>query len=449
MTRPFHVVVLAAGRGTRMKSKQPKVLFDICGRSALGHVVRLGLDLGAASVTIVVSPDTKEPCEQALGSERVAVVVQDPPRGTGHAAQVALEGLGEATDEQDILILYGDGPLYTIETVRALLEAHERGGDDGSVAAATLLTAEVPDPKGYGRVVTAADGGVDRIVEELDADDELRRIREINTGILVLRASTGRSVIDGLSSDNAKGEVYLTDAVHELRERGAYVGRVALRDLSEANAFNSLAELAVVRDVMRRRIVAEHQANGVDVIDPATTYIDVDVEIGAGTRILPCTVLGRGVVIGRDCVVGPFAHLREAAELDDTAEIGNFVEVKKSRIGKKSKAKHLTYIGDASIGEGTNIGCGTITANWDGKAKHRTTIGDRVFIGSGTVLIAPSNVEDGGVTGAGAIVRRGTTIGTGEVYVGVPARRLDRPAADNSGRTDGSAETDSKRGTSR
>ncbi len=423
MTRPLHVFVLAAGRGTRMKSEQPKVLFDVCGRPALTHVVRLANEVGAASVTVIVSPEHQEACARATEGDGARVVVQDPPRGTGHAAQVAWEALGEATDEADVLILYGDGPLYTARTVRRLLEAHVAGGED---VGGTLLTVELDDPSGYGRVVRSADGGVDRIVEELDADEATRRIREVNTGIVVLRAGTGREVVDGLSSDNAKGEVYLTDAVLALRERGARVGRVGLEDHREGHAFNSIAELSVVRDLMRRRIVEGHQANGVDVVDPATTWIDVDVTIGAGTRILPFTVLGRGVVLGRGCVVGPFSHLRVAAELADGAEIGNFVEVKNSRIGERSKAKHLAYLGDASIGAGTNIGCGTITANWDGTAKHRTTIGDGAFIGSGTVLIAPSRVEDGGRTGAGAIVRRDSTIGPGEVYVGVPARRLER-----------------------
>ena len=420
MSRPFHVVVLAAGRGTRMKSEMPKVLFDICGRPALLHVVLAGASLGAKSSTVVVSPDSRAACEAALGEVPVSVTVQDPPLGTGHAARVGLEAAAPGPGA-DVLILYGDGPLYTTQTIRDLLKAHADGGD---ARGATLLSAEIDDPTGYGRVVVGADGGVERIVEELDADDATRAIREINTGIMVLRGDAGAEVLSGLSNDNAKGEYYLTDVVEAMGGRGLAVGRVVLHDSDEAGAYNSIEELGVVRDLMRRRIIRGHQANGVDVVDPSSTWIDVGVEIGAGTRVLPFTVITRGVVIGKSCVIGPFSHLRPAAELADGAEVGNFVEVKKSYLGEKAKAKHLSYIGDATIGAGTNIGCGTITANWDGKTKHPTKVGAGAFIGSGTVLIAPTTVEDGGVTGAGAVVKRGSTIGADEVWVGVPARPI-------------------------
>lgn len=418
MNRPLHAVILAAGRGTRMKSPTPKVLFDVCGRSALGHVVDLARRLEAETLTIVVAPGFAEVCAADAGSgpPPPRMVVQDPPLGTGHAVRCALDALGAA--DGDLLVLYGDGPLYTEASLRAVLARHRE-----TDAGATVLSALQDDPTGYGRLV-GPPGQVDRIVEELDADLATRALREVNTGILVFRLTPGREVVAGLENANAKGEYYLTDVVAGLRRRGLDVGRVAVADAAEAIAFNTLAELSRVRAVLRARICREHQQNGVDIVDPATTYIDVGVRIGAGTTILPCTVIAAGVEIGERCVVGPFSHLRVGTVLESKAEIGNFTEVKKSRLGAGSKAKHLTYLGDTEIGRGTNIGCGTITANYDGRAKHATRIGDGAFIGSGTVLIAPAEVGDRAVTGAGAIVTRNTRIEDGEVYVGVPARPL-------------------------
>jgi bifunctional UDP-N-acetylglucosamine pyrophosphorylase/glucosamine-1-phosphate N-acetyltransferase len=401
-----------------MKSPTPKVLFDVCGLPSVAHVARIARELGAARMAMVVPPDHAA-LKSALDVD-ATYVVQDPPLGTGHAVLLAVEALGSKAGD-DVIVLCADGPLYRTESLKALLAAMEANG-----AAAAILTAQVADPRGYGRIVPAADGGVERIVEELEADAATRAIREINTGILAFRADEGVPALRALTNANRKGEYYLTDIVERLRAARSRVARSSVEDPSECAAFNSIAELAEVRRLMRMRILREHMERGVDVVDPASTHIEVDVAIGAGTRILPFTVITHGVKIGQNCVIGPFAHIQSATVLDDAAEIGNFVEVKRSRVGKKTKAKHLTYLGDAQIGPGVNIGAGTITANYDGKAKHSTTVGPHAFIGSGTVLVAPVDVGERAMTGAGAIVRRGSRIGAGEVWVGVPARKLDR-----------------------
>lgn len=401
-----------------MKSPTPKVLFDVCGLPSVAHVVRMAQALGATKTAIVVPPDHAA-MRSALGAD-ATFVVQDPPLGTGHAVRLAVEALGSSAGN-DVIVLCADGPLYRASSLTALLDTMT-----ATKAAAAILTAQVADPSGLGRIVRSTDDGVERIVEELEADAATRAIREINTGILAFRAEEGVPALLSLSNANRKGEYYLTDIVERLRTAGSRVARSTVTDASECAAFNSIAELAEVRRLLRARILREHMDRGVDVVDPSSTHVDVDVEIGAGSRILPFTVITRGVKIGQNCVIGPFAHLQSATVLDDAAEIGNFVEVKRSRVGKKTKAKHLTYLGDAQIGPGANIGAGTITANYDGKAKHGTSIGAHAFIGSGTVLVAPVEVGERAMTGAGAVVRRGTRVGAGEVWVGVPARKIER-----------------------
>lgn len=429
MAPPLHVVVLAAGRGTRMRSGRPKVLHDVCGRPAVAHVLRAARALAAGRIALVTSPDLREELGRLEEAEGVHLVLQDPPGGTGHAVECAL-GAGRAADADEfVLVLYGDGPLYRPETLRRLVRALEGSEETAGV----LLTAEVADPTGLGRVVRGERGEVLRIVEELEADEETRRIREIFPGVLAFRRALTEPLFARLGTDNEKGEKYLTDLVGLWREEGRDVGAVALDDPEEALAFNDLFELARVREAMRRRLVRSWMERGVDIVDPATTYLEVDVEIGEGTVIEPCSVIRRGVRIGRSCRIGPFAHLRLETALADGVEIGNFVEVKKSTVGAGSKAKHLTYLGDARIGAGANIGCGTITANWDGRAKHVTVIGDGAFVGSGTILVAPCEVAKGGQTGAGAVVRRGHRVGEGEVWVGVPARRLRRSNEEHGG----------------
>jgi len=320
-----------------------------------------------------------------------------------------------------VLVLCGDVPLVRAETLDALLAAHRR-----AKASASILSATLDDGARYGRIVRGPSDEFVRIVEAKDANEHELVIGEINTGIYAFEAKDLARALPKVDADNAQGEYYLTDVAELLVAGGGAAQAVPAGSVEEVLGVNTFAELADAGARMRSRILAAFMADGVEIRDPATTWIDRAVTIGRGTRVLPSTIIERDVVIGAGCEVGPFAHVRPGTVLEDGAEIGNFVETKKTRVGKHTKAKHLTYLGDAVIGADTNIGCGTITANYDGKKKHVTTIGDGVHIGSGTVLVAPVRVGRGATTGAGAIVTAGHDVAPGDVVVGVPARSISK-----------------------
>ena len=430
-------VLLAAGQGTRMRSPHPKVLQPICGRPMVGWALEAAARAGFDRLFLVVGDrggEVRQALERAgdlvdgrdelrlSGGPPVELVVQSPQLGTGHALQVALPQLqaraGGEPAGVEVTILYGDMPVLRAET---LTELHAARPDRG----ASLLTARVRPATGYGRILREPGGGVVGIVEERDASPEQRAIDEVNVGVYAFPLDLLATELGRLSSDNAQGEFYLTDAVAGLVGAGHPVAAVELRDAAEARGVNTLAELSTARATLQERILLAHMANGVWIEDPASTYVDHGVEIGAGTRILPCSVLRRGVRVGEGCEVGPFTHLRVGTVLRDGAEVGNFTECKNADLGSHTKAKHLSYLGDVTIGERTNIGAGTIVANYDGKAKHPTRIGDRAFVGSGSILVAPSDVGDDALTGAGAVVTK-KSIPAGEAWIGVPARRLER-----------------------
>ncbi|MCA8942949.1 MAG: bifunctional N-acetylglucosamine-1-phosphate uridyltransferase/glucosamine-1-phosphate acetyltransferase [Planctomycetes bacterium] len=427
MPRPLAVIVLAAGLGTRTKVSIPKVLLPLCGRTLLGTVLDTVADL-TPDRTVVVLHHGKDEIERTLADRSgLTIVDQGEPRGTGHAVQVAMHALEGF--EGDVMVVYGDVPLITVDT---LVELRASRGDHG----VSVLTALPDDPTGLGRILRDADDEFVGIREERDCSDDELAIPEINAGIYCYDAAVLRPLLEGLSDDNAQRELYLTDTIQALLEDGRTAIAVEVADAEEVSGINDLRQLAIATDLMRERILLQHLANGVCIEDPATTFIDHGVEIGRDTRILPCTVIRSGVVIGENCEIGPFSHLRVGTVLEERAEIGNFVETKKTRIGVGTKAKHLTYLGDAEIGAGANIGCGTITANYDGKNKFRTVIGDGAFVGSGTVLVAPSTMGARSMTGAGAIVTRETKIEADEVWVGVPAKRLrERTSARDGGQS--------------
>jgi bifunctional UDP-N-acetylglucosamine pyrophosphorylase/glucosamine-1-phosphate N-acetyltransferase len=430
MARCGSVVILAAGQGKRMQSALPKVLHPLCGRPMLAWVLDQAQALEPERVVVVVGSGA-EAVRAAVAAHplgaRAQCVLQEPQLGTGHALQVALRDApgGLARDPGLTVVLCGDMPCLRGGSLVRLLEAQAAGAAGGTAQSGmALLTALVDDPRGFGRVVRDEHDGVLRIVEERDASEEEREIPEINLAVYAFDGAVLVRALAGLANDNAQGEYYLTDAVAGFRGEGRPVAAVELEDPDEALGVNSLAQLAEARWVLQARILEAHLANGVAIEDPATTYVEHGVEIGAGTRILPCTVIRAGVRIGRGCEVGPFAHLRAGSVLEDGAEVGNFVELKATRLGEHAKAKHLSYLGDGDVGARANIGAGTIFANYDGRAKHRTVVGERTFVGSGTVIVAPNELGAGSTTGAGAVVTRDSGVGAGEVWVGVPARRL-------------------------
>jgi len=414
------VVILAAGAGTRFLSSRPKVCQPLCGRTMLGWVLDGAFALEPERVVLVVGHGADE-VRKAVEAEaldpqaraRIAFVEQRERRGTGHAVLQALPALAES---DPVVVLYGDMPLLRVESLRALVAA--RAG-----ARASMLTAVVEKPRGFGRILRSG-GAFAGIVEEKDATPEQRALREVNLGVYAFARADLEAFLPRLTDANSQGEYYLTDVPALVLASGGRVEALALEDEREAIGVNTIEHLSEARREIQGRILAAHMARGVYVEDPATTFIDHGVEIGVGARILPCTVIRGGVRIGKDCEVGPFTHLRPGTVLEDRAEVGNFTEAKNARVGEHTKAKHLTYLGDVTIGKGANIGAGTIVANYDGKAKHRTTIGDRAFVGSGSVLIAPCEVGEGALTGGGAVVTRNSHVPPGEAWVGVPARPL-------------------------
>jgi bifunctional UDP-N-acetylglucosamine pyrophosphorylase/glucosamine-1-phosphate N-acetyltransferase len=419
VSRPLAVICLAAGLGKRTKVSLPKVLLPLCGRTLVASALAAVAPLQPQRTVVVLSHQkdkVQKAVQQACGGmfARLDFVDQGAPRGTGHAVQAAMQALADF--HGDVLITYGDCPLITTATLRDLREL--RGS-----APASVLTAVADDPEGLGRILRDDDGRFVGIREHKDCSEEELAIDEINAGFYCFDSDALRPALANLKPNNKQGELYLTDAVEALAKKRE-VPTLEAEDADEIAGVNTLADLSIARARMQERILLEHLDNGVIVVDPITTWIDHGVQIGADTRILPATVIGTGCVIGRNCEVGPFAHLRAGTVLEDGAEIGNFVEAKKTHVGAGAKAKHLSYLGDATIGARANIGAGTITANYDGVHKHATKIGAGAFIGSGSVLVAPTEVGEEALTGAGAVVTRGTVIAPREVWVGVPARRL-------------------------
>jgi bifunctional UDP-N-acetylglucosamine pyrophosphorylase/glucosamine-1-phosphate N-acetyltransferase len=421
---------MAAGAGTRMRSSTPKMLHPVCGRPLVAWPILAAREAGAGRVAAIVSPGIDISAGLPDGVE---TVVQPQPDGTGGAVRAALP-LIEAADT--VLVLSGDHPLISAEIVSGFLAAHA-----GSDAAATMMTIELDEPGSYGRVVRGADGEVERVVEAKaggDARPDELAIREINAGTYAFDAGPLATALAGLANDNAQGEYYLTDVFAALRAAGHSVAGHRADDFAVTMGVNNRAELAAVEAEGRRRILEAHMLAGVTVVDPASTWVDADVEIAADARIEPgtslrgATAVGAGSTVGPlstlidtrlgenvhvphsylvecdvldGCNVGPFAYLRPGAHLEPGAKAGTFVEIKNSRIGEGSKVPHLAYVGDADVGPGTNLGAGTITANYDGFRKHRTTIGRDVRIGVDTMLIAPVQVGDAAYTGAGAVIK--------------------------------------------
>jgi bifunctional UDP-N-acetylglucosamine pyrophosphorylase / glucosamine-1-phosphate N-acetyltransferase len=413
------VLILAAGRGTRMLSRTPKVLHDLCGQPMVVWPVRAALMSGAGRVVVVDSP---ERALQAVLPAGVELAVQPVADGTGGAVRAAIDQLDAGADRPDaespVLVLSGDVPLLAAEQIAALAEAHRASG-----AAATIVTSVLEDPTGYGRVVRDGEGRVLRIVETKrpgDASESELQIREVNAGIYAFDGEALRAALPRLSSANAQRELYLPQALDVLRADGQAIAAHGLDDPTAMLGVNDRVALAHVRKLAQREIHRRHMLAGVEIVDPDATTIDIDVEIGADTTIEPFTTIKGSARIGGGCTikhsylvdcaledgvsVGPFAYLRPAATLREGAKAGTFVEIKNSELGEGAKVPHLSYIGDADVGEATNLGAGTITANYDGQRKHRTKIGKRVHGGVDTAFVAPVTVGDDAYTAAGSVV---------------------------------------------
>ncbi|KAF1304092.1 bifunctional UDP-N-acetylglucosamine diphosphorylase/glucosamine-1-phosphate N-acetyltransferase GlmU [Candidatus Enterococcus willemsii] len=423
-----YAIILAAGKGTRMKSKLYKVLHPVCGKPMVEHIINRVEETNPTEIVTIVGHGADK-VQSQLG-ERSQYALQAEQLGTGHAVMQAAEFL--KGKKGTTLVISGDTPLLTSETLDNLFEYHQ-----GKGASATILTAHAENPTGYGRILRDHVGIVDRIVEQKDATPEEAQVKEINTGTYCFDNELLFDALENLNTDNAQGEYYLTDIIEILKADGKNVAAYQTEDFNESLGVNDRVALAEANRLMRERINHQHMLNGVSFIDPAATYIDAGVIIGAETVIEPGVYLKGKTVIGENCVitaqsqivdstiednvtiktsvveesvvrsgadVGPYAHLRPKAEIHENAHVGNFVEVKNAVVGEGTKVGHLSYVGDATLGKDINVGCGVVFVNYDGKKKHRTVVGDHSFIGSSVNIIAPVEIEANSCVAAGSTI---------------------------------------------
>ncbi|MET1176467.1 bifunctional UDP-N-acetylglucosamine diphosphorylase/glucosamine-1-phosphate N-acetyltransferase GlmU [Peribacillus simplex] len=423
-----YAIILAAGQGTRMKSKLYKVLHPVCGKPMVQHVIDQVNQLQIEDIVTVIGHGAEKVQEQLGDSCKYAL--QEQQLGTAHAVMQAESAL--SVKSGTTLVICGDTPLIKAETMKELIALHEQ-----SQAKATILTAYADNPAGYGRVLRGEGGLVEKIVEHKDATDEERYVKEINTGTYCFDNQALFSALKKVSNENVQGEYYLPDVIEILKEEGEVVTAFQSSDFEETLGVNDRVALSQAEQILRKRINETHMRNGVTIIDPLTTYIEADVQIGQDTVISPGSFIKGKSIIGQDCIIGPnteisnceigdgtevlqsvvhessigsfvkigpFAHVRPQSDIKDSVKIGNFVEIKKTVFGEGSKASHLSYIGDAEVGENVNIGCGSITVNYDGKNKHLTKIEDNVFIGCNSNLVAPVTVGEGAYVAAGSTI---------------------------------------------
>lgn len=409
------VVILAAGKSTRMKSDTPKVLHKVAGVALLRWVVEQAYGLDPEQIVIVVGHESERVRKAFAGFPKIVFVTQEPQQGTGHAVMQARQQLKGFTG--DVAVLCGDVPLIRQETLVALRAAHNG-------QAATVLTTEVTEPGSYGRIVRDAKGRVSSIVEAKDLKPGQQGIGEINSGTYIFSAPALLECLDKLTTNNAQGEYYLTDVIHLLAQQGKPVAAQVCPDRREILGVNTRKDLAACDVIARERVADALILNGVTILDPANTYIEAGVRIGRDTTVYPFSAIHAGVEIGEHCEIGPFAHLRTGTKLGNHCKVGAFVETKNAVYGDGSKSGHLAYLGDVTLGRDVNIGAGSIVANYDGKQKHQTRIDDNAFIGCGTVLVAPVRVGKNAQTGANTVVPKGKDVADNTIVVGAPARVL-------------------------
>ena len=399
-------IILAAGKGTRMKSDMPKVLHTIFEKTLLGYVIDAVNNTGIADENFIIVGHQAERVEEYINKnyDNAKCVLQSPQLGTGHAVSMAVPYLKDFDGE--VIILCGDTPLITSETIKEFVEAHRNLKSD-----ITVMSAIFENPTNYGRIIRNSNNTLNSIVEEKDATLEQKAVKEINAGIYCLNWAKIKPAFSQLKTNNAQGEYYLTDIIKWGNEQNLSVNAYTLKDNEEIYGINSKSNLAEATKFLNRKIVQKHLDNGVQIIDPATTWISPETEIEADTIIYPSTYIEGKNKIGKHCKIGPFAHLRGDVVLEDYVKIGNFVEVKKTTIKSHTNACHLTYLGDSEIGSNVNIGAGTITANYNPltKVKSKTIIGDNVKIGSNSVLVAPVTIEEGANIGALSVITKNVT----------------------------------------
>jgi len=410
--KDLRTIILAAGKGTRMKSDVPKVLHAVCGRPIIQYALDIAKTLGSLKTYVVLG--YKSHAVKSVLNDHVVAIDQPKMIGTADAVKCAENYF--RSYRGDVLILCGDTPLLEKATVKRLVQKHKK-----SKAACTFLTAVVHDPRGYGRVIRDGSGSVVSIREDKDASGYERDIAEINAGVYCCESKALFSALKEIKINKKKKEFYLTDIVELLFEKGLKIATVETEDSLEGLGVNTREDLAVAETVLRQKILRDFMLQGVTVIDPSTTYIDADAKIGNDTVIYPFTFIESDVRIGKNCLIGPFARLRSGTKINDKVEIGNFTEITRTKVGSGTFMKHFSYLGDSSVGEDVNIGAGTVTANFDGQKKSTTKIADGAFIGSDSVLISPVKVGKKAIVGAGSVVTKGKTIPDGSVAAGVPA----------------------------
>ena len=427
------VVILAAGQGTRMKSKVPKVLHKVLDKTMVDYVIDASVEAGAEDICVIVGHQSA--MVKAMIGTRVKFALQKEQLGTGHAVMQA----GDFISDGNILVLCGDTPLIRPETIMELSDMHNSGGSD-----VTVVSMKADDPTGYGRIVRE-NNAFAKIVEQKDADEEQKKINEVNTGVYIFKADALKAAFEKLSNNNSQGEYYLTDTLEIIKNNGGKVDIMTAEDADEFLGVNSKLQLSQATDIMKKRINEYHMLNGVTIMDPANTYIGIDVKIEPDTIIYPGCMLEGKTEIGTDCIigpncriqssiihngvtvqssfliqaevdnystVGPFAYLRPNSKIGEHVRIGDFVEIKNSNIDDGTKVSHLTYVGDSDVGKCVNFGCGTVTVNYDGKNKFRCKIGNNVFIGCNSNLVAPVEIEDNAYTAAGSTITKNVPEGS-------------------------------------
>lgn len=432
-------LILAAGKGTRMKSDLPKVLHKVCGKEMVNHVIDTLRDAGVDDIDVIIGTGAQK-VEEATESKNVSYTIQEEQLGTGHAVICAKEFLQDK--KGTVAIFTGDAPLITRESVIALIDFHENNNNK-----ATLLTSILTDADGYGRVIRNDENDVEKIVEHKDCDENELKVKEINAGMYAFDIEMLLLALDKLSNNNSQGEYYLTDVIEILKKNNQRIGAMAV-PFEETSGVNSRIQLGQVEEIMRNRINEAHMLNGVTLINSKNTYIGADVVIGNDTIIYPgCVIEGKSIIgrevvikgtsrledvqigdrtiidnsvivqskVGTDTSVGPFAYIRPESTIGNEVKIGDFVEIKKAKIGDKTKVSHLTYIGDAEVGENCNFGCGTVVVNYDGKKKYLTKVGNNAFIGCNTNLVSPVTVEDDAYIAAGSTITK--TVESGSLAI--------------------------------